>query len=83
MNNEFDEKRDRESREYFSMSPSEYEARGMPPSFKEHGYAQPYYSPLPRANLILVREHLQNAMRAGLNSEALKYIVLAIKELER
>ena len=86
MNNEFDEKRDRESREYFSMSDAQYEARGMPPSFKEHGYAQPrqeYYAPLPRANLIIVRDHLQNAMRAGLNSEALKYIVLAIKELER
>lgn len=42
-----------------------------------------HYESLPRANMILVRDHLQNAMRAGLNSEAQKYIVLAIKELER
>lgn len=42
-----------------------------------------YYSPIPRANLILVREHLQNAMRAGLNSEALRCVVAAIKEIER
>ena len=86
MKDEFDEKRNRESREYFSMSDAQYEARGMPPSFKEHGYAQPrqeYYAPLPRANLILVREHLQNAMRAGLNSEALRCVVAAIKEIER
>lgn len=42
------------------------------------------YTPaLPRANLILVREHLQNAMRAGLNSEALKHVIQAIRELER
>ena len=80
---EFDERRNREAREYFSMSDAQYEARGMPPSFKEHGYAQPYYAPLPRANLILVREHLQNAMRAGLNSEALKFVIQAIRELER
>lgn len=86
MRDEFDEKRNRESREYFSMSDAQYEARGMPPSFKEHGYAQPrqeYYAPLPRANLILVREHLQSAMHASPNAEAQKYIVLAIKEIER
>lgn len=42
------------------------------------------YTPaLPRANLIIVREHLQNAMRAGLNSEALRCVVAAIKEIER
>lgn len=42
-----------------------------------------YKSLTPRANLIIVREHLQNAMRAGLNSEALKYVIQAIRELER
>lgn len=65
---------------------AEKEREGMPPSFKEHGYAQPqreYYEALPRANLIIVREHLQNAMRAGLNSEALRCVVAAIKEIER
>lgn len=42
-----------------------------------------YVIPLPRANLIIVRDHLQNAMRAGLNSEALRCVVAAIKELDR
>lgn len=42
-----------------------------------------YAAPLPRANLIIVRDHLQNAMRAGLNSEALRCVVAAIKEIER
>lgn len=64
---------------------AEKEAEGRPPSFKKYGYhgVDKYAEPLPRANLILVREHLQNAMRAGLNSEALKHVIQAIRELER
>jgi len=42
-----------------------------------------YAAPLPRANLIIVRDHLQKAMQAGLNSEALRCVVAAIKEIER
>lgn len=42
-----------------------------------------YKSLTPRANLLIVRDHLQNAMRAGLNSEALRCVVAAIKEIER
>jgi hypothetical protein len=41
MFDERDERRDREAREYYSMSPAEHEARGMPPWFKEYGYAHP------------------------------------------
>lgn len=81
-----DDRKNRESCEYYYSGEAQLEARGMPPSFKKHGYAQPdrsYPEPLPRANLIIVREHLQNAMRAGLNSEALRCVVAAIKEIER
>ncbi len=74
-----EERKDRAAREYFSMSDAQYEARGMPPEFKEHGYFQPRQ----RANLVLVREHLQNAMQAGLNSEALSFVIKAIREIER
>lgn len=42
-----------------------------------------YPEALPRANMILVRDHLQNALHAQPNAEAQKYIVLAIKEIER
>jgi hypothetical protein len=77
MNNSDQERRDRESREYFSMSASEYEARGMPTSFKKAGYA------LPRANLMLVRQHLQDALQAGASGDVLRAIVLAIREVER
>jgi hypothetical protein len=41
MRDEFDASRDRAAREYYSTSPSEYEARGMPPEFFRYGYAQP------------------------------------------
>jgi hypothetical protein len=59
---------------------AEKEREGMPPSFKEHGYAQPKVS---RANLVLVRSHLQDAMQAGASGEVLTAIVAAIKEIER
>lgn len=41
MRDEFDERRDRESREYYSYSDAQMEARGMPPSFFKNGYVQP------------------------------------------
>lgn len=54
-----------------------------PKQIVRHRPSVPSYNTIPRANLVLVREHLQNAMQAGLNSEALKCVVNAIKELER
>lgn len=60
---------------------------GIVPNTKDYSAALlergEYVMPLPRANLIIVRDHLQNAMRAGLNSEALRCVVAAIKEIER
>ena len=52
---------------------------------KPRGYTpeRRFPEPLPRANLILVRDHLEAAMRAGLNTEAWRHVVNAIKELER
>ena len=65
---------------------AEDEAVGRPEWFKKHGYFKPddsYPVPLPRANLIIVREHLQKAMLSGLTREALSHVIAAIKEIER
>ena len=67
----------------FHCEPKQIVFRRKPDFSDELPITAGYTPALPRANLILVREHLQNAMRAGLNSEALRCVVAAIKEIER
>lgn len=66
----------------FGMRDSDFISHDRP-SYASALPRREYYQPLPRANMILVRDHLQNALHAQPNAEAQKYIVLAIKELER
>ena len=67
----------------FHCEPKQLVLKRRPDFTSELPVTAGYTPALPRANLILVREHLQNAMRAGLNSEALRCVVAAIKEIER
>ena len=67
----------------FHCEPKQIVLKRRPDFTSELPVTAGYTPALPRANLILVREHLQNAMRAGLNTEALRCVVQAIKEIER
>lgn len=58
------------------------ELEGVPRNVAARG-SYMYAHPMPRANALIIREHLQEALRAGLNSEALRHVVAAIKEIER
>jgi len=59
---------------------AEKEREGMPPSFKEHGYAPPRRSD---ANIFIALEYLNKALQSGMKPDTQSWVIKAVRELER